>query len=299
MPPKANKKAVKGCQIKNPGRPSTSRRSPSPTSSERSAGRASVDSFDNLHRDEIADLGMQMEQGEILADTDDEAPVAVSQEVQQLINSLQSSQKELTEKIVELRTQVDSSNSNLTWKKDGLKKQYDIAQSVLNQCKKALVSLKANNSPGAQRQVQAGIDILSERMKELRIADTSDAGWETVNVYRSNPVADDSDDDRRIRKAEKLAKEKVAAKSRRNRPNRRFSAYRRPFNRGEGFNREQRDFPYRNFGSGRCQDNQQRGAYIPDRRRPSPNTLCFFCGQPGHWQSNCPNKNDRRDANKS
>ena len=120
-------------------------------------------------------------------------------------------------------------------------------------------TLRLQDGSSAKKQLQLGIDILSERMKELRIADSSDAGWETVNVYRSHPVADDSDDDRRIRKAEKLAKEKMQAKSR-NKPNRRFNPYRRPYFANDSF--QPRSFPYRGYGSARSQDNSQRNTYV-------------------------------------
>ena len=222
-------------------------------------------------------LNMPLEQGELIPDSDDGDVPAPAGEVKDLITSLQSTQKELTERIVELLTQVDAANSGLSWKKEGLKKQFDIAQSIVTKCQKAMSALRLQDGAAAKKQLQLGIDILSERMKELRIADSSDAGWETVNVYRSHPVADDSDDDRRIRKAEKLAKEKMQAKSRRNKPNRRFNPYRRPYFANDSF--QPRSFPYRSFGSARSQDNAQRNTYVPDRRRSGNSNLCFFCGQ--------------------
>ena len=288
------KKTNKDALIKNPKASASRARAPSPISSDLSTVPPSHDSFDNMHNDEVAGIGQQLENGEVLQDSDVEVN-PVPMEVQELILELQSSQKVLKSKISELSAQVEKDESGHVWKKEGLKKQNDIAQRVLQKCQQALMALHLNDHGRTKAILESGIAILNERIKELRIADSSDAGWETVNVYRSHPLASDSDDDKRIRKAEKLAKEKLAAKSRRGRPNRRGN-YRRPFfryDRPDNYHGRQ-EYPYRSFGSARTQDNAQRNTYVPDRRRQG-GTLCFFCGQSGHWQSNCPNKAERRD----
>ena len=86
MPPKnkGNKKAVKDSRIKNHGKASGSR-AVSPSSSDR----RSLNSFDNLHRDELGDLGTQLEQGELILDSDDadsDVPAA-AKEVKELLSS--------------------------------------------------------------------------------------------------------------------------------------------------------------------------------------------------------------------
>ena len=86
------------------------------------------------------------------------------------------------------------------WKKEGLKMQNEIGQSAIE-----LLNLDLNNLDQTQELVQAVKTLLKQRCKEPRIADNSEAGWETVNGYNTHPVADDSDDAKRILKAEKLA----------------------------------------------------------------------------------------------
>ena len=244
MPPKAkqNKKATKASQIKNPGvsRPGDG------SSTEMSEGPSGMDSFDNLHNDELQAMGDQLEQGEVLDESgSDRQDEQQPRNVQMLIANLQNTQNKLKRKITELSSHVDKDEAGHVWKKEGLRKQNDIAERVLAKCKQALAALDNRKQRKARGYVVAGVEVLVARIKELRIADSTEGGWETVNLYCTNPVANDSDDDRHIRKADKLAKERLAVKSKRGR-NRRFNSFRRPFYRND--NQYNRDFPLQIHG---------------------------------------------------
>jgi hypothetical protein len=41
-------------------------------------------------------------------------------------------------------------------------------------------------------------DKIAKRNKLIKIADTSEGGWETVRQYQTNPIASDTDDETRI-----------------------------------------------------------------------------------------------------
>ena len=62
--------------------------------------------------------------------------------------------------------------------------------------------------------LEEGIKSLEKRQKHIKVADRSDYGWATVEHYDSHPLADNSDDEKRLEKAEKEA-ERVANKRRR------------------------------------------------------------------------------------
>lgn len=48
-------------------------------------------------------------------------------------------------------------------------------------------------------------DKVKRRNKLIKIADTSEGGWDTVRNYEENPVASNSEDESRINRAENRA----------------------------------------------------------------------------------------------
>ena len=62
------------------------------------------------------------------------------------------------------------------------------------------------NSPAIQRARDAlgkGTRLLADRQKLIKIADRSDNGWGVVAEYTADELAEDSDDEKRLEKAEK------------------------------------------------------------------------------------------------
>ena len=292
--PRRGKKAQNERLVKNPGfrRPPADDADSSEDDGPPEAGQHQIPDGENEEMEQI-DLGI--EQGEILSDGGSEHDVPQDPgQLAQMVRDLKHAHAELTSKLSEISDQ--QSQEDYEWKKEGLKRQNDIAQRVIKKLELALTSLALNDNPKTRALIKEAKEVLKQRTKELRIADTSEAGRETVNAYRSHPVAEDSDDDKPIRKAEKLAKERMANRSKRTRFGRRGN--RRPFNRNwqsrDDFNPQYKDPTYRSAGSPRSLDSGQRATYYPNRRRPSQNSLCFHCGQPGHWQDQCPSRN-RRD----
>ena len=68
----------------------------------------------------------------------------------------------------------------------------------------------------AQTKINEGMDIVSHRQKLIKLADSSKHGWKIVEQYEAHQLADDSDDEKRIHKAEarcdKIVKEEASEK---------------------------------------------------------------------------------------
>ena len=69
----------------------------------------------------------------------------------------------------------------------------------------------------AKAALQKGAQLLTERQKLIQIADRSEFGWGVVAEYTAVELAEDSDDEKRLEKAEKAAERKAAKRSKKRR----------------------------------------------------------------------------------
>ena len=67
----------------------------------------------------------------------------------------------------------------------------------------------------ALEELKEGEKKLAHRKKLILIADSAEEGWEVVNEHQRRDLADDSDDDKRIRQAKSLQKPARASQKRR------------------------------------------------------------------------------------
>ena len=121
-------------------------------------------------------------------------------------------------------------------------------------------------------------DLLKHRQKIIKLADQSELGWRMVAEYETNPIASDSDDEKRIYKAEARATRKMKAE--------------RGVKRGRW-----RGYPYRRFTNRRVVDNgQSDNGRVQGQQTKRPG-LCFACGGPGHWKFECPSTKAASNTN--
>ena len=131
--------------------------------------------------------------------------------------------------------------------------------------------------------VQKAVDMLREgvhlnfvRNKHIIIADSTEGGWQTVQEYIQRDVAEDSDDDRRLRRAELSA---VRRKQQRWR-----GGYR-----GRGRGGSFGNYSFRG-SSGSGNYSQPRFLFGRGAQNQHTQDLCFLCGEPGHWKRACPKR---------
>ena len=111
--------------------------------------------------------------------------------------------------------------------------------------------------------LEEGEKLISERQKHVLLADKYDYGWATVAEYKKHSLADDSDDEKHIFKAESRARTLCHTL------------------------KKKKKFP---ASAESTPPSQARPitSLVPGRlARPNSRT-CFECGKPGHWRASCP-----------
>ena len=104
---------------------------------------------------------------------------------------------------------------NYTCKREGNQQQLDHELEVLDKFDEASSALRLESYEKVKAALEEGTGIVSKRIKEIKFADKSEFGWQTVNEYLSDELASDSDDEKRMYRAERRAEKKIKDKRRR------------------------------------------------------------------------------------
>lgn len=213
---------------------------------------------------------------------------ATKEDLQELFMNFAASQSKLIDdKIAEASASFDVkiksiSSAKLVWKREGHKRQFNFNQSILDQI--AVVE-RINESDIVQTELDKVKEIIDHRQKLIRLADTSPSGWATVEEYETNELANDSDDDRRISRAEARAARKVKAAAKVSNAKR----FRRDYQPAASFSAPP---PSSATASSTTSFQQQ---LFRAQRYPSSRDICFACGCSGHWRRSCPNVGKRQE----
>ena len=108
--------------------------------------------------------------------------------------------------------------------------------------------------------------MLSHRQRLIQLADRSELGWRVVQEYKTNPLAEDSEDEKRMYKAEAQATRKLKVERSKKAKSNRIWQYKR--------------------GNG-SQGQSAIGVQTSTASVQKP-VLCFQCRKPGHWRQECP-----------
>ena len=116
-----------------------------------------------------------------------------------------ASQSEI--KKLKLETKAVSS-----FKHKGNRLQYEFNVNLLGVIEQASFNLLEGNLSVVNSSLESAKSLLQKRVKSIRFADKSPAGWTAVEEYESDDLADDSEDEKKLRSAEKRALSKIKTK---------------------------------------------------------------------------------------
>ena len=183
-------------------------------------------------------------------------------------------------------------NSVLKIKSEGNRAQYEFNAELLDGLDKLEARAFDNKDSESVTIIGDLRGKLKTRQKHIRIADSSPAGWKTVLEYKSREIADNSDDEKKIRSAENRAlKHKKHGQNKRFHPYNNYkaqpaaaagSAAQLALSGPSTVSPTFQPFPYQ----------QQPFRDRTTRRQPQPSDLCHHCFRYGHCKTNCPRRNN-------
>ncbi|XP_060585380.1 uncharacterized protein LOC132741266 [Ruditapes philippinarum] len=181
------------------------------------------------------------------------------------------SQKAISDTQISKIQQDILQNDNYVFKRKSCEDQLKFNVKVSNALKETASKVNEMDLSGASECISEGLSLLSNRQKLIRIADSSELGWLVVKEYQSNPLASDSEDEKKLARAEARANRKWKSK--------------RPFSDFKRFS------PYGHTASVETQPQKSVAAWnnistVTTSRSTRPG-LCFACGKPGHWKYEC------------
>ena len=230
-----------------------------------------------------------------MASEGSEASGVSKAEFDRLLDMMTGLQDQMSSMKRELLEEREASNERLVkrikldkapvFKKTSNEKQFQFNEEVREKLSVASVSL-ATAPPSVEKAKEAlkeGEALISARQKVIRIADRSEFGWATVEEYEEDELADNSDDEKRLYRAELRAGRKVKAAAAKNRKKK------------DGLKKEWRPRSVGPLDSqspflSHVQQSSSSTSIAATRTIPTVQGLgpCFLCGKMGHYRRACP-----------
>ena len=303
----SKKERVKGRRGLRRGRKGSSDLSPAPMDDSLSLGSNDADAQDNVDMNPVdTATGVNVPTGSKRIDNDQMTLIlqvissskkAMEKQLTDFKNEIRSNHEEVTERMAKKMKRGKA----LEFKKKGNELQFKFNEEVIDNLEDVeeelerfqeskLPSEAASPLKKVKEALKTGKELLENRQKLIKMADRSQYGWDVVKEYQTDELADGSDDEKRIQKAEKAAKKRAAEKKK--------SMTRKTFSKASF---SYRHSPYQPFASAKGDYYRPRSLsaswephtpYVNGVGR-SRNTSqvvgpCHSCGEFGHFHSSCP-----------
>ena len=168
------------------------------------------------------------------------------------------------------------------FKKKSNEEQFKASEKVLDAMEEAKYNLEGGDFEAAKSAVDQGISLVKERQKLILLADKSQYGWKTVHEYLKHELAEDSDDEKKIYRAESRA----ARNSKRWTFQRNVSGNTSTVSQSQSSTTPSvQSSPIPTIVNRGATFGQVTRAFGPQRLAPG---ACFACGKMGHWRASCP-----------
>ena len=203
-------------------------------------------------------------------------------ELRELREEVRGAQEDTAAKLAALKTERPYS-----FRKKGHEEQYVFNSAVNSKIAEAglqLARVERGVADGAAKvaldaakeALTKGEQLMAQRQKLIKVADRSELGWAVVAEYQADDLAENSDDGRKLERAEKAAERKVAAKRRKLDTARGQTLAQAVSGKKEPFTAASSSAPAAAARVGSV-----------DARRP---IVCFGCGLTGHMRRECPKR---------
>jgi hypothetical protein len=155
-----------------------------------------------------------------------------------------------------------ANDKTFVFKRKGNEAQYKFNNSVREKLIEANTNISEGEPEAAFSSISSGIDLIHQRQKLIKLADSSKTGWRTVQEYTQHELASDEEDEKRSFKAEIRAEKKLKEE------------------RIQKARVSRRTNPYleKNFST-----QSQPKSYESGKK----SRTCFKCGMAGHWAKDC------------
>ena len=141
------------------------------------------------------------------------------EEVFSMFKGYLASQLEVKDKHIEEKSKISKDASELKFK--GNRKQFELNANLSNIFKR--IEENIDNLSEIRPLIEEGQQLIKKRQKLIKLADRSKDGWQVAQEYESDDLASNSEDEKRIRKAESaVEKKRKEGKSQANNAPKRF-----------------------------------------------------------------------------